>query len=144
MLRTDFRPGSETITGRATGYTRGPEGLIANTATLPWSGTSAGGGYSTVRDLFLFAEALEGGKLLKLSTLAEATRGAATHPDYGLGFYVLAGGAYGHGGGAPGINGEMHVLPRSGYVLVALANRDPRMATDMVDYITSILPEAVR
>jgi hypothetical protein len=48
--------------------------------------------------------------------------------DYGMGFYVLADGGYGHGGGAPGINGELHILPTRGYVLVALANRDPRTA----------------
>lgn len=141
MLNTNSRPGSEAIAGRATGYMRGPGGLVPNTATLPWSGTSAGGGYSTVHDLFLFAEALQQGKLLNPALLAEATRGAASHPDYGLGFYALRGGAYGHGGGGPGINGEMHILPRSGYVLVVLANRDPGMATDMVNYITSILPE---
>ena len=57
-----------------------------------------------------------------------------------MGFYVLPDGGYGHGGGAPGINGELHILPQSGYVLVALANRDPRMASNMVDFITSILP----
>ncbi len=57
-----------------------------------------------------------------------------------MGFYVLPDGGYGHGGGAPGVNGELHVLPQSGYILVVLANRDPRMATNMVDFITSILP----
>lgn len=68
--------------------------------------------------------------------------GSLLRPDYGLGFYVLPDGGYGHGGGAPGINGELHVLPNSGYTLVALANRDPRMATNMVDFITSLLPRA--
>jgi D-alanyl-D-alanine carboxypeptidase len=53
---------------------------------------------------------------------------------------VLRGGGYGHGGGAPGINGELHILPYDGYVLVTLVNRDPPMATDMLDFITSILP----
>jgi hypothetical protein len=57
-----------------------------------------------------------------------------------MGFYVLPNGGYGHGGGAPGINGELHILPHDGYVLVALANRDPRIASDMVDFVTSILP----
>jgi len=57
-----------------------------------------------------------------------------------MGFYVLPDGGYGHGGGAAGINGELHILPHSGYVLVALANRDPRTATNMVDFMTSILP----
>jgi D-alanyl-D-alanine carboxypeptidase len=107
---------------------------------MPWSGTSAGGGYSTVRDLFLFAEALQSGKLVSPDLLREATRESDMRPDYGMGFYVLPNGGYGHGGGAAGINGELHILPQSGYVLVALANRDPRMATGMVDFITSILP----
>lgn len=57
-----------------------------------------------------------------------------------MGFYVPPDGGYGHGGGAPGLNGELHILPHSRYVLVTLANRDPRMATNMVDFITSMLP----
>jgi CubicO group peptidase (beta-lactamase class C family) len=113
---------------------------VPNTSTLPWSGTAAGGGYSTVHDLFLFAQALQSGKLLSTEFLREATRGSALRNDYGMGFYVLPDGGYGHGGGSPGINAEMHVSPDSGYVLVALANRDPRMATNMVDFINSILP----
>ena len=140
MLHTDARPETDHAAGRAIGYTRGANGLEPNTARLPWSGTSAGGGYSTVNDLYLFARALESGKLLEPALLREATRGGAQNPDYGLGFYVLPNGGYGHGGGQFGINGEMHILPRSGYVLVALANRDPRVASDMVDRITSILP----
>ena len=61
MLHTDSRPESDHVRGRAIGYTRGPSGLIPNTSTMPWSGTSAGGGYSTVGDLLLFAEALQAG-----------------------------------------------------------------------------------
>jgi len=54
---------------------------------------------------------------------------------------VLSGGGYGHGGGAPGINGELqHILPKTNYVLVALVNRDPPMASDMVGLIGEILP----
>jgi CubicO group peptidase (beta-lactamase class C family) len=140
MIHTDARPEADQVEGRATGYIHGQSGLIPNTSSLPWSGTSAGGGYSTVGDLFLFAEALQSGKLLDPALLAVATQGAALHPDYGLGFYVLPDGAYGHGGGSPGINGELHILPHQGYVLVTLANRDPRMATDMVEFVTSILP----
>src|ERR1700733_2520456 len=140
MLHTDSRPEMDRVLGRAIGYTNGPNGLVPNTATMPWSGTSAGGGYSTVHDLFLFAEALQSGKLLSRGLLSQATHASPLRPDYGLGFYVLPEGGYGHGGGAPGINGELHILPRTGYILVALVNRDPRMASDMVDWITSILP----
>ncbi len=140
MLHSDSRPEIDRVSGRAIGYTNGPNGLAPNTATMPWSGTSAGGGYSTVHDLLRFADALQKGKLLNRALLQMATTGDAMHPRYGLGFYALTGGGFGHGGGAPGINGELHILPQSGYVLVALVNRDPRMASDMVDWITSILP----
>jgi CubicO group peptidase (beta-lactamase class C family) len=139
MMHTDSRPEVDRVEGRAIGYIHGANGLAPNTDTLPWGGTSAGGGYSTVHDLFRFAEALQAGTLLDPSLLKQATTGDSLHPDYGFGFYVLPDGAYGHGGGAPGINGEMHILPRSGYVLVALVNRDPRMASTMVEWITSIL-----
>jgi CubicO group peptidase (beta-lactamase class C family) len=141
MLHTDSRPESDHVAGRAVGYTHKSDGLAPNTDTMPWSGTSAGGGYSTVHDLFLFAEALQAGKLLDLNLLKEATHGSKLRVDYGLGFYVLPDGGYGHGGGGPGINGEMHILPDSGYVLVALANRDPRMATNIVEFITTALPK---
>jgi D-alanyl-D-alanine carboxypeptidase len=140
MLHTDSRPEIDRVEGRAIGYANGPNGLGPNTATMPWSGTSAGGGYSTVHDLLRFADALQKGTLLNRALLEVATTGDTMHPRYGLGFYVLSGGGFGHGGGAPGINGELHILPQNGYVLVVLVNRDPRMATDMVEWITSILP----
>lgn len=140
MLHTDSRPETDRVAGRAVGYTHGPNGLVSNADTMPWSGTSAGGGYSTVHDLLLFAEALQAGKLLSPELLREATHGSVSNSGYGFGLYVLPNGGYGHGGGGPGINGEMHILSDSGYVLIALANRDPRMSTNMVDFITSILP----
>jgi CubicO group peptidase (beta-lactamase class C family) len=140
MMHTESRPEADHVPGRAVGYTMGPKGLQPNTAELPWSGTSAGGGYATVGDLFLFAEALESGKLLDRALLARATSDQ-THRGYGFGFYVLSGGGYGHGGGAQGINGEMHILPAQGYVIVVLANRDPFMATQMENYIEHALPQ---
>jgi CubicO group peptidase (beta-lactamase class C family) len=140
MFQTDSRPEADRVPGRAIGYTRGQGGLALNTALLPWSGTSAGGGYSTVGDLLLFAQALGSEKLLTSPLLAEATAPASVHSNYGLGFYILPNGGYGHGGGAPGVNAELHILPRSRYVVVALVNRDPPMATEMVDFIESILP----
>lgn len=141
MLHTDSRPESDHVAGRAIGYVHKSKGLVPNSDTIPWSGTSAGGGYSTVHDLFLFAQALQAGTLLSPDLLKEATHASKLREDYGLGFYALPGGGYGHGGGAPGINGELHILPQRGYILVALANRDPRMATNLVDFITTSLPK---
>jgi D-alanyl-D-alanine carboxypeptidase len=143
MTHTESRPEVEHVAGRAVGYTKGPGGLEPNTSALPWSGTPAGGGYSTVGDLFRFAQGLQSGKLLDPVLLKQATTDQ-THKGYGFGFYVLPDGGYGHGGGAPGINGEMHILPTQGYVVVVLANRDPFMATAMERFIEEVLPQSGR
>jgi CubicO group peptidase (beta-lactamase class C family) len=139
MTRTDARPEIDHVPGRAVGYTSGPSGLQANTPGLPWAGTSAGGGYSTVGDLLLFAQALESGKLLDPALLRQATTDQ-TKAGYGFGFYALPDGIFGHGGGSPGMNGEMHVIPKEGYVIAVLANRDPFMATEMERSIEESLP----
>jgi CubicO group peptidase (beta-lactamase class C family) len=65
-----------------------------------------------------------------------------THTGYGFGFYVFKDGIYGHGGGSPGMNGEMHILPKQVYVVVVLANRDPYMATDTERFIEAALPQS--
>jgi CubicO group peptidase (beta-lactamase class C family) len=139
MTRTDSRPEIDQVPGRAIGYMKGPSGLQPNTSTLPWSGTSAGGGYSTVGDLLLFASALQSGKLLDPGLLQRATTDQA-HTGYGFGFYALKDGIYGHGGGSPGMNGEMHIIPKKGYIIAVLVNRDPFMATGMASFIEAILP----
>ena len=59
---------------------------VPNTDTLPWRGTAAGGGYSTVGDLLRFAQALESGTLISKAMLAEATR--PHQQQYGYGFDV--------------------------------------------------------
>ena len=74
MKSTDSLPESEAVLRRATGYMKEKGDWKPNTDTLPWRGTSAGGGYSTVRDLLRFAEALQSGKLISRELLAEATR----------------------------------------------------------------------
>jgi len=55
-------------------------GLQANTDTLPYRGTSAGGGYSTVEDLLKFASAVENHKLLDAKKY-----GVADHREGGHG-----------------------------------------------------------
>lgn len=138
MAHTDSHPEIDRRTGRAIGYTHARDGLQPNTSTLPWSGTSAGGGYSTVGDLLLFAEALQSGKLLDPELLRQATSDQS-RAGYGFGFNTFKDGTYGHGGGAPGVNGEMHILP-SGYIVVVLENLDPPSAMAMVNFIEARLP----
>jgi len=135
MTRTASLPEDVDVPGRAIGYMRGEDGRwIPNTDTLPYRGTSAGGGYSTAGDLLKFAVALQSGKLLKPETLAMASGPqvkARGENSYGFGFMADSGGAYGfygHNGGAPGINGELRIYPRAGYVIIALSNLDPPSA----------------
>jgi D-alanyl-D-alanine carboxypeptidase len=61
MTRTGSLPEHQAVPDRSIGYTK-PPGTTAwaqNTDTLPYRGTSAGGGYSTVEDLARFAQALQ-------------------------------------------------------------------------------------
>jgi D-alanyl-D-alanine carboxypeptidase len=141
MTSTDSLPENEPVPNRAAGYTRGETGWVPNTGTLPWRGTSAGGGYSTAGDLLRFAQALESGKLISKETFAQAL--TPVKESYGFGFGISGEGAlrtYGHNGGAPGINGDLRVFPELGYVLVGLSNLDPPAASHLVDTFAARMP----
>jgi D-alanyl-D-alanine carboxypeptidase len=145
MTATGSQPESEPVSNRAVGYTAGGK---PNTGMLPWRGTSAGGGYATVDDLLRFVSALESGRILSKTRLAEATAnqaGNAGGPPYGFGFVLSGSGGnatYGHGGGAPGMNGELTVVRGSGIVVVVLSNTDPPAATELSRSFTARLSYA--
>jgi CubicO group peptidase (beta-lactamase class C family) len=144
MRSTGSLPESVKVPDRAVGYMRSSPGgaWLPNIDTLPWRGTAAGGGYSTVGDLLRFAQALESGTLISKATLAEATR--PHQQQYGYGFDVQGQGqlrSYGHGGGAPGMNGELRIFPELGYVVVSLSNLDPPAASELVEFFTLRMPE---
>src|ERR1700753_3697978 len=142
MNSTDSLPEDQAVANRSVGYTRSEDDASKtgpNDATLPYRGTSAGGGYSTVGDLVAFANALENHKLLDADHLALLTTGKAETgrggPKYAYGFFddIAPDGVrcFGHGGGAPGMNGELMICPVSGYTIAVLANQDPPAATNM-------------
>ena len=141
MKASGSLPESDNVPNRAVGYMRRGGEWEPNGDTLPWRGMAAGGGYSTVGDLLLFAQALEEGKLLSNAMFAEATK--PQWQSYGYGFGVQGEGplrSYGHGGGAPGMNGDFRVFPELGYVLIALSNLDPPAATRVVDFFALRMP----
>lgn len=144
MNATASLPETEIVAKRSAGYMKEDGKWVPNTDTLPWRGTAAGGGYSTVGDLLRFAEALKPGKRVTKPLLADATLNEAQ--VYGYGFRTQGDRkwqAYGHGGGAPGMNGELRVFPKQGYVIIVLSNLDPPTATRVVDFIAARLPEAL-
>jgi D-alanyl-D-alanine carboxypeptidase len=140
MSSTDSLPESEDVPGRAVGYTGSSGSRVPNTDWLPWRGMAAGGGYSTVGDFLRFAQALSSGKLISKTTLAKAT--SPQRQGYGYGFVVgrRPSRHYGHGGGAPGMNGELRIFPRLGYVVVGLSNLDPPAASELVNIFVDRLP----
>ena len=143
MTDSGSDPESAEVANRSKGYMRDQFELISNAPTLPWRGTSAGGGYTTAADLMKFAGALTSNKLLKAETLVEATRPQFTTGDYGFGFQLGRPGearTYGHGGGASGMNGILRVYPESGQAVIVLCNLDPPSASRIGDWLHVRMP----
>jgi len=149
MISTGSLSEDEVVPERSIGYTKfgGGKTWRPNTDTLPYRGTSAGGGYSTVEDLLRFANALENHTLLDAHYSELLTSGKVDTPNgakYAYGFMdrnVHGVRSFGHGGGAPGMNGDLEIYPESGYVIAVLANMDPPAAQRIADFIANRLPE---
>lgn len=155
-----FRPAGMTSTGslpedvpvarRAVGYLMRDGVLVPNTDTLPYRGGPAGGGYSTVGDMEAFARALMGGRLLDAAHTELMLQGhVQPGPDpanlYGYGMEIsMRGGRpmVGHGGGAPGMNGQLWMWPKTGSVAVVLTNFDPPMGALAGAFIALRMPLA--
>ncbi|HNT32790.1 MAG TPA: serine hydrolase domain-containing protein [Candidatus Aminicenantes bacterium] len=105
---------------RAVGYVREGAVLKPNTDTLPGRGSSAGGGYSTARDLLSYTTAIATGIL----------PGDVEKMGQGL---ALA-------GGAPGLNAALEWDTRSGYVIIVLSNFGPPSAEKIARQIRAWLP----
>lgn len=116
MTDTDAYARDAEVPNLAVGYTRSDENgrqmpaseEQANTAKLPMRGSPAGGGYSTVGDLYRFGQALRNGTLLSPESVALLTNGkvdAGQNRQYAYGFVdELLNGLriVGHGGGFAG------------------------------------------
>jgi D-alanyl-D-alanine carboxypeptidase len=137
MTRSGSLPEDQAVADRAIGYTKqaGTAAWVPNIGTLPYRGNSAGGGYSTLEDLASFAHALLSHKLLgpdatKLLITGKVAAGHRIRYAYGFEDARAAGGNgwVGKGGVAPGMNGDLRIYPKSGYVVAVLANIDPPAA----------------
>lgn len=148
MTRSDSQPEEQAVPGRSVGYTKfdGSQTWKPNTDTLPYRGTSAGGGYTTVEDLLKFGNALLNHKLLDAEHTELLTTGHADTPrgaKYAYGFMDSREDGvrwFGHGGGAPGMNGDLRIYPDSGYVVAVLSNLDPPAAERISSYAGNRLP----
>jgi CubicO group peptidase (beta-lactamase class C family) len=124
------------VSGMAHGYAlAGGPGTLRDISRLPQIANPSGGAYSTVGDLLRFARALLDHRLLSAAMTAEmlAPRVNAPQPGgppvdkytYGFAYQAINGVTFvGHNGGTPGYEGQIDIYPRSGYVVVILANQD--------------------
>ncbi len=147
MTSSGSEPEDSTVANRSVGYMRDDASgaWVPNTEMLPYRGMSAGGGYSTVGDLFRFAESLRAPKLLNAEYTELLTRGKVNARDskYAYGFFdrMVDGMRFiGHGGGAPGMNGDLEIAPASDYVVAVLANVDPPAAQGISEFVIARLP----
>jgi CubicO group peptidase (beta-lactamase class C family) len=149
MRSTDNLPEEWRIPHLAIPYTRENDSGALQSAEdrLPYRGTSAGGGYSTVRDFLKFVHALTSYRLLNPYYTDLVVTGKVSTPGpvkYAYGFEDLTTPngvrSFGHGGGNQGINGSLSIFPASGYVVVALANLDPPSALEVEQFIRRQFP----
>jgi len=150
MTATGNQPETVVLPQRAVGYMGSGSRLKSAADTLPWRGTPAGGGYSTVGDLARFADALVTNRLLDAAHTKLLTTGGYGGPDGKLLRYDFGAPSgdgrryYGHNGGAPGMNGELRIFPaepgHAAATIVVLANRDPPAATGVANFISDRLP----
>jgi CubicO group peptidase (beta-lactamase class C family) len=157
MLSTDNLPEDQFVRDRAIAYTamsdpgQPPAQVPLHSAAglLPYRGTSAGGGYSTVGDLLRFANALDNYRLLQpyytdlMLTGKVTTTKPGTQYAYGFEDSRTPDGVrfVGHGGGGPGQNAVISIFPDSGRTVIVLANLDPPAADEIERFVRVRLPQ---
>lgn len=147
MTSTGALPEEVVVPGRAVGYMWQAGTLVSNAPTLPYRGTPAGGGYSTVGDFARFAAAIREHRLLDAAHTALLLEGKVTMTQSGIryayGFVdrVQAGRRlFGHNGGAAGMNGDLSFQLNGGYTVVVLSNFSPPASTNIEAFILERLP----
>lgn len=143
MADTGAEPEDVDVPNRAVGYMRTPEGWRPAAATLPYRGTPAGGGYSTIHDLDRFAtalleERLLDGKHTRLLTTSKVEAGEGQAYGYAYGFMIETDHGLqtlGHSGAAPGMAAIFRVYPGPGWRIIVLTNRDAPAASMVATYI---------
>ncbi|HCV42431.1 MAG TPA: hypothetical protein DGH68_03035, partial [Bacteroidetes bacterium] len=128
MNNSDWFASDAVTPNLATGYThpeRDEHTWISNIHELPGRGSSAGGGYSTLDDLYSFIHALLGGKLLNARYSEWMLTSMLPQTDPPL---PLKHGGIGIAGGTAGVNAAVELDAESGNVVIVLANYDPPAA----------------
>ncbi len=135
-------------TNQGPGWQRSPKRDWNNLFLHVVKGGPAGGGYSTVEDLWRFSQALQANKLLGAESTKRVTTGQVPMgpepeaPKYAYGFVeeqVQGTRIIGHSGGFPGINSQLDIYVGKGYTVVVMSNYDPPSASRVADKIRTLL-----
>jgi len=137
MKNTDSYEMDMPVSNLAIGYTKieGSQKLKNNLFSHTVKGVSAGGGYSTLKDLLKYKEALSNFKLLSKKGTNMLFNGynedAEMHDklEYAIAF----------GGGAPGINASFELDFLNDLTVIVLSNYDPPVAGKLGQQITKML-----
>ena len=78
--------------------------------------------------------------MLMKPRLATARPGHEQALGFGIRTWPDGAVSIGHGGGAPGMNGELMYFSKTGYLVVVLANQDPPGATELAEFVVRLLP----
>jgi len=132
MADTDFLRKDSGAPDMARGYYRSLFGWKDNYAGLHMMGGPSGGAYSTVGDMFLFARALFGNRLLKEEYTKTVIQGKVSDGGEGMvayGMVVLEGngsrpGTVGSTGATRGANAVFKYVPDMDITFVVLSNYD--------------------
>lgn len=130
MHNTDTYKNNQTVADLAVAYQGlGKQWYEARHGLM---GTSAGGGYATIHDIWKFDQALRNHELLSPAYTAlirsdKTPRDEATSWDYGYGFIVNEDNGsprIGHGGRGPGLSFEYYFYPDNDYTLIMFSNAE--------------------
>jgi CubicO group peptidase (beta-lactamase class C family) len=132
----------------ADALSRGAEGAWVP-ATLGLRGTSAGGSYSTLDDIWRFIKAFRSGALLGRSGTTEMLQPGLVDPDEGMqlgrGFMLWKDGqvaSFGHAGQAPGVNFEVRYYPGQRITSVIFSNQDNGAYDDLRKNVVKLVTGA--
>lgn len=140
MADSDSYSVDDVVVNRAIGYTKREGGRWrSNTFQRPARGSSAGGGYSTARDLVKFGAALKAGKLVPRAYSAWILSSGDGPPEETAPSGRISG-SLGIAGGSPGVNAALLIDADRGYTVVVLCNGDPPAAEKALKKIRGWLP----
>ncbi len=147
MTMTDFYLRDGSAANLAEPLKRGANGWeFPEAGARGGRGTSAGGCFSTPREMLKFARGLTGGKLVTKEMLARMSatkvRGLDAQVDYGYGFELGNQGqvfSFGHGVIARGTNFEFRYFPAEDITFIAFNNQDNGAYDDLRKNIVKLI-----